>query len=139
MEWISKSPEETQQLGHDLLERFPEARLICLSGPLGSGKTCFTKGIGKKLGLADRVIKSPTFTTLLEHDGTRKLYHCDFYRSERPQDFSADWWEELLSDPDAIVVAEWSERIEAHLPKNRLEITFIPLSEKERKLIVTLT
>ncbi|MDP2624618.1 MAG: tRNA (adenosine(37)-N6)-threonylcarbamoyltransferase complex ATPase subunit type 1 TsaE [Candidatus Peregrinibacteria bacterium] len=136
MEWISNSPEETKALGQKLLQEFPEVRMICLTGPLGSGKTCFTKGIGTHLGIQERTIKSPTFTTLFEHEGEKTLYHCDFYRHEKAEDFSVDWWVELIENTEAIIVAEWSERIQSHLPEERVEIEFVQLNETSRKLII---
>lgn len=136
MEWISNSPEETQQFGQQLLSEFPDETLICLRGPLGSGKTCFTKGVGLGLGIPIRQIKSPTFITLFEHTGDLMLYHCDFYRHEDSENFSVDWWRELIEKPDAIIVAEWPERIEAHLPADRIDIEFVDLGETQRKLII---
>lgn len=123
MEWTSHSAEETEALGERVITEFPEVKLICLKGPLGSGKTHFTKGIGRGLGIAPEKIKSPTFMTLMEHHGSKKLYHCDFYRwgdgnMVRP----IDWWYDLLEAEESLVVAEWSERIQHHLPERRVEI-----------------
>jgi tRNA threonylcarbamoyladenosine biosynthesis protein TsaE len=137
MKWTSTSPEETQELGRKLLKQFPKARVICLKGPLGSGKTCFTKGIGESLNIQKNQIKSPTFTTLLEHYGNLKLLHLDFYRHEKVEDLSRDWWEELLDQPNAVIVAEWAERIEPHLPEKRIDIEFIDKGGNERHLILT--
>jgi tRNA threonylcarbamoyladenosine biosynthesis protein TsaE len=136
MEWKSNSPEETQRLGQQLMELFPDATVVCLKGPLGSGKTCFVKGVGTGLGIEKQQIKSPTFTTLLEHHGNKKLFHLDFYRHESPEDLSVEWWRELLEHPDSIVVAEWPENIQPHLPAKRLEIEFIDQGGDERLLIL---
>ena len=138
MEWISRSPDETQEKGRQLLAQFPEVRFICLQGPLGSGKTCFTKGIGESLEIESKKIKSPTFTTLFEHQGLKKLIHCDFYRQEEVGAFCRDWWQELLEDDNAIIVVEWPEKIQPHLPKKRLEIEFYALGENDRKLDIRL-
>lgn len=137
MKWTSTSPKQTQALGRKLLEQFPEAKVICLKGPLGSGKTCFTKGVGEALNIQKNQIKSPTFTTLLEHHGNRKLLHLDFYRHENAGDLMKDWWDELLDQPNAVIVVEWAERIEPHLPEKRIDIEFIDKGGNERHLILT--
>ena len=136
MKWTSNSPEETQALAKKLLATFPKIKVICLRGPLGSGKTCFVKGIGQELGLEETQIKSPTFTTLLEHHGNRKLVHLDFYRHESPHELVTEWWQELLDDPESLIVAEWAERIEPHLPEDRVDIDFIDQGGNERHLII---
>lgn len=139
MEWISLSPEETLTFGRKILEEFPEQNVICLKGPLGSGKTCFTKGVGVGLGLNGRIIKSPTFTTMLEYrTPVKTLIHCDFYRLENPGGLDTAWWEEIISQKDSIIIIEWAERIEPHLPIPRLQIEFTPLNgDNERTLHLT--
>ncbi len=135
MELISLSPEETLALGGKIRQEFPEHRIICLMGPLGSGKTCFTKGVGESLGFDKKQIKSPTFTTVLEHRGaSQDLVHCDFYRYEEPHDLDVAWWAEIIDTPDQVIVIEWAERIEPHLPTPRLEVRFEDLGENQRKL-----
>ena len=137
MKWKSHSPEETIALGQQLLDYFPEITIICLRGPLGSGKTCLAKGIGERLGIGSHQIKSPTFTTLFEYKGDpMALMHCDFYRLETHEDLDLPWWNELIDNPKQIVVAEWAERIEPHLPVPRLEIECQPVSETERHFIL---
>lgn len=139
MEWISNSPEETLRYGQQLVRQFPSVQLICLKGPLGSGKTFLTKGIAQELGLNPVQIKSPTFTTLFEHSGpTRTLYHFDFYRQDPDQRFASDWWNEFLERPEALLVVEWPEHIAAHLPYARLEVQLTPLGELQRKLSLSL-
>ncbi len=137
MEWISLSPTETLTLGGKILQEFPDHRVICLKGPLGSGKTCFTKGVGSGLGIKENRIKSPTFTTVLEHrTEDAHLIHCDFYRLENHTDLDYAWWSELSETPDSILVIEWSEKIEPHLPIPRLEVEFHDLGEDQRKLCI---
>jgi len=136
MEWISKSPKETIRLGEKLMEEFPEHRLICLEGELGSGKTCFMKGIGRALNVSENMIKSPTFTTVFTYQsGENIIHHCDFYRCEKLEDFPVDWWRDFL-DQNTLVVVEWSDRIKPHLPVPRIEVQFVITDENERKLII---
>lgn len=139
MKWISLSPEETLTLGRKILEEFPDQRVICLKGPLGSGKTCFAKGIGAGLGINEKSIKSPTFTTVFEYrTPSKSLVHCDFYRFDNPKDLDTAWWGELIEQNNNIIIIEWAERIEPHLPVPRLEIEFALLNgDNERALHLT--
>lgn len=119
------------------MEEFPDATVIVLRGPLGSGKTHFAKGIGEALGIAPEQIKSPSFLTLMEHEGRRPLLHLDFYRHEKPQDLSRDFWEELLERENAVIVAEWPERVEGFLPLSRLEVLMEIREDESRKIRIT--
>ncbi|HCW32859.1 MAG: hypothetical protein UT55_C0070G0006 [Candidatus Peregrinibacteria bacterium GW2011_GWE2_39_6] len=135
MEWTSNSPDETRFLGTQLLRDFPELKVICLYGSLGSGKTCFVKGIGEALGIEAGLIKSPTFTHLFEYQTkVRILYHFDFYRQEELGSFDWDWWNELLGRDNDLLVVEWADRIFSYLPENRLDVRFISGKNQERKL-----
>lgn len=136
MEWISQSPEETQAIAAELLSRFPEVKVICLEGELGSGKTCFTKGLGRALNIPEKNIKSPTFVTVLQHKGEGQLLHFDFYRHDESLPLDPEWWNEWLTRSDALIVIEWGSRIQAHLPQHRLEIRFESLKGDQRRLIL---
>jgi tRNA threonylcarbamoyladenosine biosynthesis protein TsaE len=136
MQWKSNSPEETKELGKAIFEQFPDTKMICLNGELGSGKTQLTKGIAESLGLNQKAIKSPTFTTILEHHGEKTLIHCDFYRIEKAQEIDREWWEEIIDGPQKIIVAEWANRIQPYLPEKRLEIEIIQTGENERTFII---
>jgi tRNA threonylcarbamoyladenosine biosynthesis protein TsaE len=136
MKWITLSPEETLTLGRKVLQEFPGQRVICLKGPLGSGKTCFAKGVGEALGIDPKSIKSPTFTTVFEHRTNKNhLIHCDFYRYENASDLDTAWWAEITDHPDSIIVVEWADRIEPHLPIPRLEIKFSHDNEENKRIL----
>ena len=125
MKWISLSPEETLTFGRKVLQEFPEYRVICLKGPLGGGKTCFAKGVGASLGIDEKSIKSPTFTTVFEHKTDNSNFiHCDFYRYNSHVDLDIAWWAEIIDNKNSIIVIEWADRIGPHLPLPRLEIEF---------------
>ncbi len=77
-----KSADQTMAIGQKLAQYLKPQDLILLDGDLGAGKTTFTKGLAKGLGI-DRPIKSPTFTIIREYqDGRIPLYHMDVYRLE---------------------------------------------------------
>ena len=78
---ITNSAKETMLVGEKLAKKLKPGDIIALSGNLGSGKTTFTKGVGKGLGVKyPRRINSPTFVLIKEYDGKMPLYHLDLYR-----------------------------------------------------------
>jgi tRNA threonylcarbamoyladenosine biosynthesis protein TsaE len=116
------SPEQTKKYGESLAPYLKPQDVILLDGDLGAGKTTFTKGLAKGLGIK-RNIKSPTFTIIREYkDGRIPLYHMDIYRLD---DGSGDelGLEEYFNG-DGVNVIEWSEFISNELPNNYLKIIF---------------
>lgn len=143
MEIITQSAEETKILGRKIASDLtswknpPNARILALSGGLGSGKTTFVQGLAESLG-ADRVI-SPTFILMRKYDvNPSTLFHLDLYRLE------GDIWdevkslgiEEIWTNPENIVVIEWAERIKDKIPKSSMWIEFESLDDEKRRIIV---
>ena len=128
------SEEETIEIAENFeSEKFPNM-IICLNGDLGSGKTLFTKGIAKGLGIDD-AITSPTFTVIKEYEsGEMPLYHMDVYRLDGMTDGIGI--EEYFTK-GGIVVIEWANTIKDILPEERLEIKFKVIDENKRSLIIT--
>ncbi len=96
---------------------------IALSGPLGAGKTTFTRGLAAALGVDPGVVTSPTFALLHHYHGRLPLCHADTYRLDDP----AELWElglaDCLAERQAVVVIEWAERLRESLPPERLDVT----------------
>jgi tRNA threonylcarbamoyladenosine biosynthesis protein TsaE len=111
---FSSSPEETAAWGERLGRSLAGGSVVALRGGLGTGKTCFTKGIARGLGVSEEVT-SPTYTIISEYEGSPPLYHIDAYRLSGDEDFRALGGEELL-DGGGVSVIEWSERIPRSLP-----------------------
>lgn len=122
--------EETIKLGYLIGQRLVGGDVILLDGDLGAGKTTFTKGIGKALGV-NKVINSPTFTIVKEYNGTNiKLYHLDLYRLDGVgDDFDL---EEYFSN-EAICVCEWPFQAVDVLPEDYLMITIRRIDDNKRE------
>jgi tRNA threonylcarbamoyladenosine biosynthesis protein TsaE len=137
----SKSAEETVKLGEQFASEYLHSgSLVLLRGELGAGKTQFAKGIAHFFGLREDEISSPTYALVNEyeisHNGIEKLYHLDCYRFEKPEELIELGVEEYLYPHNAITIIEWPERIEAFLPKERIEVVIEIISPNERKIVI---
>lgn len=108
MEYISKSDFETREIGEQFASKLAPGDVVCLTGDLGAGKTTFTKGIAKALGVPYEPV-SPTFNLVNAYEGEKNsLYHFDLYRLEKTEDlYSIDFDDYLFSG--GICVIEWPE------------------------------
>lgn len=103
---------------------------------MGAGKTVLAKGIARGLGIDDEVT-SPTFTIVSEYEGRLRFHHIDAYRLSGPEDFSEIGGEELLADKGAVSAVEWSERIEAALPRDAAWVELSVLADGSRLMKVS--
>jgi tRNA threonylcarbamoyladenosine biosynthesis protein TsaE len=131
----TSSAAETWGLGQRLAQLLRGGDVIALSGELGSGKTTFTQGLARGLGIR-AAVTSPTFVLVNSYpapDG-RVLQHADCYR---PANAPLEMWDIGLTDlyeGNDIVVIEWADRIPGLLPDEYLEIAFTYLGENRRRL-----
>ena len=125
MEYMySANEQELQSLGQKLGELLQSQDVLVLSGDLGTGKTTFTKGLAKGLGIK-QMIKSPTYTIVREYEGRLPLYHLDVYRIGEDPD-SIDLDDFLFGE--GVTVIEWGELLGDALPTDYLKLT---LTQKE--------
>ena len=114
MEYLSNSEAETEALGEALAGRLTAGDVIAFSGDLGAGKTAFTRGLARGLGVTERVA-SPTFTIVNEYLGGRlPLFHFDLYRLSSAEELFDIGWEDYL-DRGGVCAVEWSENGEGVL------------------------
>lgn len=115
---ITKTYEETIEYGYKLGKLLCSGDVVLLAGDLGAGKTTFTKGIGKALGIT-RVINSPTFTIVKEYHGNLPLYHLDLYRLDG---LGCDFDLEEYFESDGITVCEWPGNVSEIIPNEYLMV-----------------
>lgn len=128
----SNSVEETEKIGENLSKSLKGTEVIALYGGLGAGKTAFTRGLARGLGVDDGV-SSPTFALVNEYRGKYNIYHFDMYR--------IDGWEDLYSTgffdymENGVLVIEWSENIENALPDDCIKITIENTDNENNRII----
>lgn len=129
-QYETKSAEETMSFAEKLGSLLQKGDVLTLAGDLGAGKTTFTKGLAKGLGVT-RTVNSPTFTIIKEYSGRLPLYHMDVYRLEdSDEDLGFD--EYFLGE--GVCVVEWAVFIEDYLPEERLELVISHKGDDEREI-----
>ena len=136
MEFWTQSPEETEALGAALASSLRPGQVVAFRGPLGAGKTAFTRGLARGLGVTGPVT-SPTYTIVNEYTGGRMpLFHFDMYRLSSEEDLFDIGWEDYL-DRGGLCVGEWSERVFGALGSPvTVTIEKIPGSDQQRKITI---
>ena len=115
------SPEETFEAGRRMGEKAKAGEVYCLNGDLGVGKTVFTQGFARGLGIQGTV-NSPTFTIVQQYDeGRLPLYHFDVYRIGDISEMDGIGYEDCFYG-EGVCLIEWSTLIEGILPEHATEI-----------------
>lgn len=110
MRIITDSPEQTEAVGERLGRSLRGGEIIAYRGGLGAGKTAFTRGLARGLGIAMRVT-SPTYTIVNEYTGGRlPLFHFDMYRLGSSDELFDIGWEDYLAR-GGVCAVEWSENV----------------------------
>lgn len=124
---LSQAESEAKNLAKTL----QGGEILALSGELGSGKTTFTKALGKALGVRG-TITSPTFVMMQQYQTSRTdaqnrpiwLYHLDLYRTKNFADVASLGITQHWGHPQTITVIEWADKIKNDLPKQRIDLHF---------------
>lgn len=125
----TKTLAATHRLGESIGRNLRGDETFALTGDLGAGKTSFTQGLAKGLGVKNSVI-SPTFVLERIYRGRHPLHHFDMYRIEADDIDSIGLLDTL---GEAIVVVEWAEKLKATLPDDTIWVTIKPLGENHRE------
>lgn len=135
MEFYTASAYETEELGARLGRQLRPGAVIAFYGDLGAGKTAFTRGLARGLGIVDP-ITSPTYTIVNEYSGKIPLFHFDMYRLTSSEDLFDIGWEDYLTRGGVIAV-EWSERVEDALEDTlKIDIRRDPERDNGRRIII---
>ena len=132
MEYITNSPSETEAVGAALAQVLQPGTVIAYRGDLGAGKTAFTRGLARGLGVTDRVT-SPTYTIVNEYLGGRMpLFHFDMYRLGSEDELFDIGWDDYL-ERGGVCAVEWSENVWGAM-EDAIVITISRLAEDVRKI-----
>lgn len=132
--FLSESEEQTFEFARELAASLQLPAYILLFGELGAGKTTFTKGLAAGFGVADvDEVSSPTFTLVNQYQGCVPVYHVDLYRVESTDlyDLGLD---DILDEPEAVVVVEWAERLGDFTPETPTRVTLTYIDDHTRQI-----
>lgn len=140
MKIVSKGREDTQNTARLLLSKITsstQATTLALEGELGAGKTNFAQEFGKLVGVNENM-HSPTFVIMKVYDinfqGFKRLVHIDAYRIEKESELSHLGWEEIVREPENLVLIEWPENVPGLIPKEAKRISFKVVDENTREI-----
>ena len=134
MEFTTHSPQETESLGQKLGQILPAGTVIAYRGDLGAGKTAFTRGLARGLGITDPVT-SPTYTIVNEYlSGKMPLFHFDMYRLGSADELWDIGWEDYLQR-GGICAVEWSENVEEAL-ENFVLVNIEKTGDESRRITI---
>jgi len=127
----TQSIDQTEELGRCLGKTLREGDFVALTGDLGAGKTAFTKGIARGLGIKED-ITSPTFTIINEYLGRVPLAHMDVYRLKNLQELENIGFDDYLEG--YVVVMEWADKVKELLPNDVLWVDIKILDNLRRQI-----
>ena len=139
--YYTNSVEETEDIGSQisdfLTKNYPMGAIIAMRGEMGVGKTAFSRGFCRPLGITG--VKSPTYTVVNAHHApAHNVYHFDMYRIEGEEDLWSIGFEDYVAEAGAYLIIEWSERIADSLPRERFEVEILRTdTDTGRKIIFT--
>ena len=131
--FVTKSAAETEELAAQIAEKLMPGTVIAFFGGMGMGKTAFTRGLARGLGL-DSHVSSPTFAIVNDYGGNPPLVHFDMYRVTSWDDLYTTGFYDYM-DMGAILAVEWSENIENAIPENAVRITIEQGSSDDERII----
>lgn len=121
----------TTCLGAAIAGALQTGEAVCLTGPLGAGKSVLARGLIRAMAPAEGDVPSPTFTLVQFYDGPAfRIAHFDLYRLARPEEAFEIGLDEALEDGAAVI--EWAEKLAHHLPHHRLDVEIAVDGETRR-------
>ncbi len=129
---VTASEAETAGAGRALAVSLRAGMVVCISGPLGAGKTAFVRGLAAGLGCDPDDVSSPTFTIVQEYSGRVRLQHVDLYRLS-PAEVRDLGLDDLLDD--AVMAVEWPDRWQ-DVPDDAIDVTIEVVEEGTRRIVI---
>ena len=134
MRYVTHGPDATEALGRDLAFRLKPGDVIAFFGDLGAGKTAFTRGLARGLGIEEPVT-SPTYTIVNEYlSGRMPLFHFDMYRLGSSEELFDIGWEDYLAR-GGVCAVEWSENVEDAL-EHAIRVSIRRLGDRDREILI---
>ncbi len=132
----SISSDNTERIAEAIGKRLKGGECLELVSDLGGGKTTFVRGLARGAGSGDKV-NSPTFTlSKVYQAGKLQIHHFDFYNLSEPG-LAVYELQDLLRDPDIVLVLEWGEIVEDVLPVSTIRIDIARAGDDERVITVS--
>lgn len=132
---VTHAPQETAALAERLGAAAETGTVLCLVGDLGAGKTLFTQGFARGLGVTEEVT-SPTFALMNQYCGRLPVTHFDLYRLEREEELDEIGFYEFAEPSGGVVLIEWADKFPDALPKPHIRLEFERGdTEDERRLM----
>jgi tRNA threonylcarbamoyladenosine biosynthesis protein TsaE len=129
----SRSAAETEAAGERLGATLQSGDVVALTGELGAGKTCFTQGLVRGLGVVTRAT-SPTFVLVNEYRGRLPVHHVDAYRTASLAELLDLGLPELFAD--GVTIVEWADKLEALLPAGTIRVHIAGVGEEPREIAI---
>ena len=140
MKYLSKSLEETNEIAKNFLDTIKyigKGYVVALEGELGSGKTNFAQVAGKILGIEENM-HSPTFVIMkiyaINFKNFKNLIHIDAYRIEKESELLHLGWQEIIKEPENLILIEWPEKVSSLIPETARKISFQHIDETTREI-----
>ncbi|MFH1783653.1 MAG: tRNA (adenosine(37)-N6)-threonylcarbamoyltransferase complex ATPase subunit type 1 TsaE [bacterium] len=131
---LTSSVHQTVQFGKQFSKKLKPGDVVALTGALGAGKTSFTQGIARGLGVKGYV-RSPSFTLINEYSGKLPVFHFDLYRLENIREIESLGYGDYFFG-SGVTVIEWAEKAKEILPGNYWLIKLVSTGENIRRITV---
>ena len=135
LEYISSSPEQTEELGLKIGQVLEAGAILCLSGDLGTGKTTLTKSVAKALDV-EEYVTSPSYTIVNEYEGKLPVYHFDVYRINEIEELYEIGYEEYFFGR-GVTIIEWASMIMELIPEDAIKVEIERLDDMARRFKIT--
>jgi tRNA threonylcarbamoyladenosine biosynthesis protein TsaE len=131
---VTRSQEETEQLGAALARWLHPGDVVAITGPLGAGKTCFIRGLARGLGVSQPVA-SPTFVLVHQYRGRLPVYHLDAYRTTSLTEVLDLGFDEYVAG-EGVTVIEWADTLRSILPTGTIWVDIMGVGDEPRVISV---